>query len=332
MYKKVVMLAVFILVAAWGTSSAKAACSTPVVNGAFGSVTSFVVNSTASTSSGSLSVNCGSSLLTVFNSDTISVQLTGSTYSSGTQAVMQAAGNSSDSIPITVCLSTQNCATPMTIGAAATTFNSSQLGLFLIPGGKNFTLPLFFATQPGQTVAAGTYTTTLTFLTNWNICTGLGVGIGGIQICILSQQGPATLSLTVTLVVTNDCTTITAPALSFGSAALLSSFNSVTQTISVTCTKGSVYTVGLDNGAHAVNGVRNMASGSNLISYDIYQSTTSNRWGSSIAAQRWSSTTASSVSTNQLIRNFNYTASILSGQTTPVAGSYSDTITVDLSF
>lgn len=138
--------------------------------------------------------------------------------------------------------------------------------------------------------------------------------------------------MTVTLVVTNDCTTIVAPALSFGSAPLLSSFNPVTKTIAVTCTKGSVYTVGLDNGTHAVGGVRNMASGSNVIGYDIYQSTTSNRWGSSIAAQRWSSANASTISTNQLTRNFDYTASILSGQTTPVAGSYTDTITVDLSF
>ncbi|AHG19222.1 hypothetical protein Z042_06020 [Chania multitudinisentens RB-25] len=333
MHKRMAMLAFIILVVAWGIPSAKAACSTPVVNASFGSVTSFAVNSTASTSSGSLSVNCGSSLATIFNTDTISVRLTASTFASGTQAIMKKVGDSSgDNIPITVCLSVQNCGSPMTIGAPATTFNSTQLSIFLLTGGKNFTIPLFFSTQPGQTVAAGTYTTTLSFLTNWDICTGLGVGIGGIQICVIDQNGSATLSLTVTLEVTNDCTTILAPAVNFGTAPLLSSFSSVVQTISVTCTKGSVYTVGLNDGIHAVNGVRNMASGSNLIRYDIYQSTTNNRWGSSIASQRWSSTNATSVSTNQLIRNYNYTATLLSGQTTPVEGNYSDTITVDLSF
>lgn len=332
MHKRIAILAAIILAMAWGTSPAKAACSTPVVNASLGSVTSFAVNSSTSTSSGSISVNCGSALATIFNTDTISVQLTASTFFSGTQAVMKKIGDSSgDNIPITVCLSVQNCGSPMTIGAPATTFNSSQLSIFLLTGGKNFTIPLFFTTQTGQTVAAGTYTTTLSLLTSWDICTGIGVSLG-VQVCILPQSGSATLPLTVTLVVTNDCTTILAPAVNFGSAPLLSSFSSVTQTISVTCTKGSVYTVGLNDGIHAVNNVRNMANGSNLISYDIYQSTTSNRWGSSIAAQRWSSTNATSVSANQLIRNYNYTATILSGQQTPVAGNYNDTITVDLSF
>lgn len=336
MAKYRIILVFIILVTIVATASVRAACTNPMVNASFGSMTSFAVNSTASTSSGSLSVNCGSALLSLFNTDTISVQLTGSTFTSasGTQAILKKVGDSSgDNIPITICLSVQSCGTPMTINAPATVFNSTQLGIFLLPGGKNFTIPLYFTTQTGQTVAAGTYTTTLTLTTYWNICTGLGIGIGGIQICVLNQiAGPVSLFLTVTLQVTNDCTTIVAPAASFGTAPLLSSFNPVTKTISVTCTKGSVYSVGLNDGIHAVNGVRNMASGSNLIGYDIYQSTTSNRWGSSIAAQRWSSTNASSISPNQLTRNFDYTAKILSGQTTPVEGNYTDTITVDLSF
>lgn len=190
MCKRIVILALILLAAVWGSSSARAACATPVVNASFGSVTSFAVNSTASTSSGSLSVNCGSSLLTLFNSDTISVQLTGSTYSSGTQAIMKPSSSSTDSIPITVCLSAQSCGTPMTIGAAATTFDSSQLGVFLLPGGKNFTLPLFFATKTGQTVAAGTYTTTLTFLTTGISVPGWGLASVAYRFVSSASKGP----------------------------------------------------------------------------------------------------------------------------------------------
>lgn len=333
MIKKMVMLVFWIMAATGSISSARAVCNTAVENATFGSVTSFTVNNATGTSSGALNVNCGTALLTLFSTDYIKVQLTGSTYFSGNQVLLKKVGDASgDNIPIKVCFSVQNCATPMTINAPVTTFSSSQLGIFLIPNTKNFRLPLVFSTQTGQTVAAGTYTTTLTFATSWDVCNGLGLDILGIQVCILHQTGSASLSLTVTLQVTNDCTTITAPAVSFGSAPLLSSFGSVAKTISVTCTKGSVYTVGLSDGIHAVNGVRNMASAGNLISYDIYQSTSSNRWGSSITTQRWSSTNASSISNDQLTRNFDYTAKILSGQTTPVAGEYSDTITVDLSF
>ncbi|HGJ5875481.1 MAG TPA: spore coat protein U domain-containing protein [Arsenophonus sp.] len=48
---------------------------------------------------------------------------------------------------------------------------------------------------------------------------------------------------------------------------------------SIICTKGSLYNFSINNGVNAVNNVRNMKNGSNLISYDIYQGITNNRWG-----------------------------------------------------
>ncbi len=73
------------------------------------------------------------------------------------------------------------------------------------------------------------------------------------------------------MTVDNDCT-ITAPNISFGSASVISSFATVTgQTINLACTKGSAYTVGLDDGQHAVGvgGRRRMISGSNYLAYDL---------------------------------------------------------------
>ena len=74
-----------------------------------------------------------------------------------------------------------------------------------------------------------------------------------------------------------------------------------------------------------------MVSGSNFLSYDIYKEATTNRWGGS-GAERWTSATASQVSTDGLLRTYNYTAKVLTSQTTPPAGTYTDTLIVDVAF
>ena len=74
-----------------------------------------------------------------------------------------------------------------------------------------------------------------------------------------------------------------------------------------------------------------MASGANRLSYEIYKGSSSNRWGSA-GTERWSSTISSAVSADGLTRGYNYTARILTSQSTPPAGNYSDSVVVDLSF
>lgn len=80
------------------------------------------------------------------------------------------------------------------------------------------------------------------------------------------------------MTVTNDCSAMTTPDVNFNSAPLVQSFPTVSQAIAVTCTKGSTYTIGINNGANALNNVRRMVSGSNFLSYDIYKEATTNRW------------------------------------------------------
>ena len=99
----------------------------------------------------------------------------------------------------------------------------------------------------------------------------------------------------------------------------------------MTCTKGSVYSVGINNGSNASGNVRNMASGNNRLSYEIYKGSTTARWGSS-GTERWASSAASLLSANGLVRTYNYTARVLTTQTTPPAGTYSDTVVVDIAF
>jgi spore coat protein U-like protein len=133
------------------------------------------------------------------------------------------------------------------------------------------------------------------------------------------------------MTVTNDCSAMTTPNVNFNSAPVVQSFPTVSQAIAVTCTKGSSYTIGINNGTYPNNNVRNMASGSNRMSYDIYKGATSNRWGSS-GSERWASSDSSQVSTDGLLRTYNYTAKVLTTQTTPPAGTYTDTLIVDIAF
>ncbi|MEY8772159.1 spore coat U domain-containing protein [Erwinia sp. ACCC 02193] len=307
-----------------------AACTLPTSTATFGSVSSFTVNTTVSNTTATVNVNCGSgSVLSLLSSDYIRFQLASATYTSSTRGALKTSSTGTDLIPLRVCSDTA-CATEMLIGGTTVNFSQAQLlNLLGTGGGQNFAIPLYLRTLTGQVVAAGTYTVTLNILVSYNICTG----IGALGACLLGSQqtGSGTVPITTTLVVTNDCTTITAPNVSFGSAPLVGSFNAVSQSINVICTKGSTYTVGLSNGGYAVGAQRYMASGSNRLAYEIYKNATTSRWGPT-GTERVASSAANSITTDGLTRTFNYTARILTSQATPPAGNYSDSVVVDLSF
>ena len=308
-----------------------AACALPASSASFGSVTSFAINSSASASSTTASVNCGSgSTISLLAANNITLRLASASNTVGTRGTLTLAGASGgDNIPVQLC-NVSTCASEMTIGATAITYNSTQLqGLIGLLGGLNFSIPLYLRTVPGQVVAAGTYSGTLNLAVTYRICTGLAAA--GLCLAGQDQNGSGTIPITVTLTVANDCTTITAPNISFGSAPLVSSFAAVSQSISVVCTKGSTYTVGLSNGNNANGSVRNMANGTNRLSYEIYKGSSSNRWGPA-GTEPQSSVNAATVSGDGLTRTFPYTARILTTQTTPPAGNYTDSVVVDLTF
>lgn len=246
---------------------------------------------------------------------------------SANQGAMMRADNSamSDRIPLRVC-GQAGCPSnsEATIGGSSYTWSGAVLLSLL--GSKTYTLPLYFQTVPGQNVTAGPYVVTLNFNVAYNIC-----AVGLVGLCLTPQSGTQPTSLQLTMTVTSDCITINAPNVNFGSAPLVRNFPTVSQSIGVTCTKGSAYTVGINNGSYANGSVRNMASGSNRLSYDIFKAGTSNRWGS-VGSERWASSVSSQVSADGLLRTYNYTAKILSTQATPPGGTYSDTLTVDIAF
>ncbi|MFT0517429.1 spore coat protein U domain-containing protein [Pseudomonas faucium] len=192
------------------------------------------------------------------------------------------------------------------------------------------TVPLYLRTQVGSNVAAGVYREALTVAWSWNYCSGIGIG----NVCLGRDIGSGNQTLNVSLTVSNDCQ-ITTPNISFGSAPVVAGFGTVNQSVSLSCTKGSAYTVGLDDGQNVSGGRRRMkSSASNYLAYDIFKSAGTTRWGSVSTARRASSDADVNpgLGTGTGSQVFNYNAKVYTDQGTPPAASYTDTVVLDVQF
>ncbi|WP_194206584.1 spore coat U domain-containing protein [Superficieibacter sp. 1612_C1] len=303
----------------------RAACVLSVGNAAFGTLSSFSVSNNESQVAVNLVVECDT-ILNLLTNDSVTLNYTSASLNASNRATLRRTDTPAnpDAIPVRLC-GGQNCSatTETTIGQSYTWSGNTLLGLL---SSKRYTLPVYIRTVGGQSVSAGPYRVTLNFSVSYSVCS-LGISL----LCTTAQTGTRTLSTQVDLTVTNDCITINAPNVNFGSAPLVRDFPTISQSVGITCTKGSSYTVGINNGSWANGNVRNMAFGANRLSYDIYKGSTTNRWGST-GAERWDSNSSSAVSQDGLLRTYNYTARILSGQTTPPVGDYSDTLLIDIAF
>ncbi|MBM3072606.1 fimbrial major subunit CsuA/B family protein [Lelliottia sp. RWM.1] len=304
-----------------------AACTVSTVNASFGNVPSFSLSGTGEVeTTGTLVVACDA-LLNLLTSDTVTLNYTSATISANSRATLKRTDNATitDVIPTRLCgLSGCASSSEVQISKAYTWGSSTLLNLI---GGRQYNIPLYFRTVAGQNVTAGPYQVTLTLSITYSVCS-----VGVLNVCLSGlQTGTSITTITVDMNVTNDCSAMTTPDVSFNSAPLVQNFPVISQAIAVTCTKGSVYTIGINDGANSQNNVRRMASGSNYMSYDIYKEATSNRWGGS-GGERWASSASSQLSADGLLRTYNYTAKVLTSQTTPPAGTYSDTLIVDVTF
>lgn len=330
MKKTLFMLSTLLLLL--GAAPAFAVCNLSAANANFGTVTSFTLTGAASTTSTNFNVDCGSALLTLASADFISVQLVGASASASNRATMI---QGADAIPIQLC-SAQGCSgSELQILGTVFTKTSNQLAALNVGGAGriNFSIPLYLQTVNGAVVAAGDYIVTLNLLVKYSVCTGLA-GIGAICLGTVQQSPTAgsPLSLTVGITVSRDCTTITptSQTISFGNQPLVSSFTTQSGTLAIVCTKGSSYNVGITNGNNPVGNQRYMASGANRLAYQIYQGTGTTYWGPTSPNRVASS--AGVVGADLLTRTFTFNARVLSTQNTPVAGNYSDRVSVDVAF
>jgi len=300
-----------------GAIDAHAQCVTTAGSPAsFGTVGSFDVENTPQASSSSdAGVSCNGGTLVLLTTNRIEGTLTSANNGS-------LVGPTGDKIAYAVYADSSHS----TLVKFGTPYNWADtqfvnvLGLF--GNGGETPLPLYLQTVAGSVVAAGTYSDTLTIAWSWSICDA-----GVTALCTATSTGSGVATIPVTLVVSNDCR-ITAPDVGFGAAAAVTQFLPVTGGVSLVCTKGMTYTVGLSSGAQpAANGRRQMANGANTLQYDIYSGGTGTVWGET--SNRVSSAGAADGVTGQ---SFPYTASIYTDQPTPPVGVYTDTVVVDVRY
>lgn len=291
---------------------------------AFGSVNSTLVRTTvqnASTTNAGL--QCTGSLLSLLTSND-------HFYATFTSSSSGLVGPTGDVIPYTL-YANNTTSYPISRGVQ---FDFARNGIIdalgLLNGTTPKTVPLYLKTVVGANVAAGLYQETLNIAWSWNYCSGIGIG----AICLGRDIGSGNQTLLVSLTVTNDCQ-ITTPNISFASAPVVAGFGTVNQSVSVSCTKGSNYTVGLDDGQNVSGGRRRMkSSANNYLAYDIFKSAGVVRWGSVGAARRSSSDAEVNpgAGTGTGSQVFNYNAKVYTDQATPPAATYTDSVILDVQF
>ncbi|HEX7817201.1 spore coat U domain-containing protein [Dyella sp.] len=129
-------------------------------------------------------------------------------------------------------------------------------------------------------------------------------------------------SFTVSANVNKTCN-VSADTLTFPATGVLDGVVDSTTTVHTQCTNGTSYQIGLDNGRNA-SGTRRMAGGGEFINYELYKDASrSTRWGNTYGADTVAATG------NGAVQNVTVYGRV-PAQTTPGAGTYSDTITVSV--
>ncbi|QWT41589.1 Csu type fimbrial protein [Dickeya dadantii] len=297
---------------------AQADCAITSGSASLGEISSFSVYSTAQTTQASSGFSCTGSLLTLLSNNTITATLASSSFASTTTPRMYSAATS-EYIPYSVCKDA-SCGETYPIGHAMEWKSTTFLGILGLFSAADGTLPLYIRTTPGANVAAGTYNDMLTISWKWSLCS-----LGALGLCIY-DTGTRTSTLAVNMVVMKDCSIVSALDVDFGSAALPSAFASVSgNTIIVQCTKNTPYSINL-SGTNDLSNWRQMASAqSGTTRYLQYQF-------SRPSGTIWTQYNDYASNGTGLAQNIVYTAAINSSQAPVPAGTYTDTVTITLTY
>ena len=152
--------------------------------------------------------------------------------------------------------------------------------------------------------------------------------------CVLIASGnslsaaTATTTMTVQMTITATCTVNSASTLNFGTQGVLAANVDQTSTVQVTCTNTTPYNVGLNagTGSGATVAIRKLTSGANTVNYTLYSNSgRTTVWGNTIGTDTVAATG------NGAAQNYTVYGRI-PAQTTPAPGSYTDTITVTVTY
>lgn len=308
-----ILLALIVIISGW-SGSLWAACTASSSSTDFGSVSSFTLASTAQVVETGTGFTCSGSALSLLSTNTVTGTISSSSHASGTspQAYNSSTGSS---IPYTIC-GDSACSTTYSIGSSKTWSSTSLLGLLGLFNASDGSLPLYLKSTAGVNVPAGTYTDTLTLNWSYSICF-----VGVLGICAYTT-GTATSTIQIQFEVTNDCAIDSAPDLDFGSASLSASFSSVSSALAIRCTLNAAYSVNLASSNATSGDWRQMSNGSSLLQYQLYQSD----------GTAWTPSNDLSETGTGIAQSINYSAKVNPDQTNQPAGSYSDTVTVTVTY
>lgn len=137
-----------------------------------------------------------------------------------------------------------------------------------------------------------------------------------------------TTTFSVQLIITAECAINSASALNFGTDGVLSADIDQTSTISVTCTNTTPYNIGLNagTGTGATVAVRKMTNGAATVNYMLYREVgRTTIWGNTVGTDTVSATGNGAAQTHTVYGR-------VPVQSTPVANTYTDTITVTVTY
>ncbi len=324
-------------------------CSTGSTTVAFGNVdvvpSSTNYASTYSATSANIPVTCGNSLFDLVGNYKVSVCVN---ISGGSLSSRQMSGTPStnklnynlyaDSAHTTIWGAYPGSPTAV---AVPSNFAYTNIAIFGGSSGPN-NVPVygFLQASANSSAIAGAYTdASLTATLSWNYTYSAIFSPGTPDSCTLgpSNSGFAggsgsssAFSLTATATVTNDCA-VSATTINFGGAVgVLTSPVTNTGTITANCTNTATYTIALDKGTSTSGSIadrRMQAAGGSQVHYELY--TTSGYatiWGDGTGGSSTAGGTGAGSSQSYTVYGR------IPAQTSPAPGSYSDTITVTVTY
>ncbi len=156
-------------------------------------------------------------------------------------------------------------------------------------------------------------------------CVAAMIGLLGAK---AAHAASATTTFTSQITLAATCVINSASTLNFGNQGILAANVDQSSTLQVTCTNTTPYNVGLDagTGAGATVAARKMTSGGATVNYSLYSdSAHTTVWGTTVGTD---TVAATGNGTGQ-----GYTVyGRVPPQTTPAPGTYSDTVTVTVTY
>jgi len=144
----------------------------------------------------------------------------------------------------------------------------------------------------------------------------------------VAYAATTTSTFAVQMTVTATCTVNSATTLNFGTQGVLSTNVDQTSTIQVTCTNTTPYNIGLNagTGTGATVATRKMTSGANTVNYTLYSNS-----GRTTVCGNTVGTYTQAATGNGSAQSYTVYGRVPS-QAAPAPGTYSDTITVTVTY